>query len=76
MALEQEACAVVAEGASYAGHFEAVGETVVDEDATREGEHLRLVLQAAEGCREDETVVVALELRAVVVALQVAVLLP
>ena len=67
---------VVAERHAHGGHFERVGEAVVHEDAARQGEHLRLVLQAAEGCREDETVVIALELRAVVVALQVAVLLP
>ena len=44
-------------------------------DTARQGEHLRLVLQAAEGCREDKAVVVALELRAVVVAQAVAMLL-
>ena len=38
-------------------------EAVVYEDATRERKHLRLVLQAAEGGRENQTVVVAFELR-------------
>ena len=66
MALKQEACAVVAERAAYAGHLEAVGEAVVNEDATGAGQHLRLVLQATERGRKDETVVVALKLGAVV----------
>ena len=41
----------------------------MDEDAARQREDLRLVLQPAECRREDETVVIALEFRAVIVAL-------
>ena len=50
-------------------HLQTVGEAVVDEDAARQREDLRLVLQPAECRREDETVVIALEFRAVIVAL-------
>ena len=56
-------------------HFQAVGETVVDEDAARKREDLRLVLQPAECRREDETVVIALEFRAVIMALSMLVFL-
>ena len=41
------------------------------EDAARKREHLRLVLQTAEWCGEDKTVIVALELRPLVMALGV-----
>jgi hypothetical protein len=47
----------------------------VYEDASWQGEHLRLVLQATEGCREDETVVVTLEFRTVIMALRMALFL-
>ena len=56
---------VVAQRQPHAGHLEAVRQAVVHEDAARQGEDLRLVLQAAEGCGEDKAVVVALEFRAV-----------
>ena len=66
MVLQDEAADVVAEAAAHAAYFEAVGEPVVHEDAARQGEDLCLVLQAAERCGEDEAVVVALKLSAVV----------
>ena len=59
---------VVAQRHAYASHLQAVGEAVVYEDAARQGEDLRLVLQSAECRREDESVVIALEFRAIVVA--------
>ena len=76
MAVAEDAPHVVAERHAHAGHLQGMGEAVVNEDAARQGEHLCLVLQPAEGSREDEAVVVALELRSVVVALGVAILLP
>ena len=66
---------IVAKGHAHAGDLEGVGEAVVYEDASREGEHLCLVLQPAEGGWEDETVVVALELRTIVVTFGMTVLL-
>ncbi len=33
----------------YGGHLEAVGQAVMDEDASGQREHLRLVLQSPEG---------------------------
>ena len=65
---EDEPADVVSEAASYATYFEAVGESVVDEDAAGQREDLRLVLQAAEWCGEDEPVVVALEFGSVIAA--------
>ena len=46
------------------------------EDAAREREHLRLVLHASEWGREDEAVVVAFELRPVVMAFRMPYFLP
>lgn len=57
---------IVAQGTSYAGHLQTVGQPVVDEYASREREHLRFVLQTSERCREYKTVIIALEFRAVV----------
>ena len=42
---------------------------VVHENTARQREHLRLVLQPAERSREDETVIVPLEFRTVLLAL-------
>ena len=75
LALAEAACYVAAQRHAHAGHLERMGEAVVYEDAARQREHLRLVLHAAKGCREDESVVVALELGAVVVTLRMAVFL-
>ena len=52
-----------------------MGEAVVHKDAARQGEYLCLVLQTAEGSREDESVVVAFEFATVVVSLGMAFLL-
>jgi hypothetical protein len=45
------------------------------EDASRQGEYLSLVLKPTEGSGENQAVIVAFELRSVVVALGVAMLL-
>ena len=60
---------IVTQRHTHTCHFQTVSETVVDEDASRQREDLSLVLQPAECRREDETVVIALEFRAVIVAL-------
>ena len=51
-------------------------EAVVNKDASRQGKHLSLVLQTTERSRENQTIVIALELCAIIVALRVAMLLP
>jgi hypothetical protein len=48
----------------------------VHKDTAWQGEYLRLVLQATEGRGENQTVIVTLELRAVIMTLGVAHLLP
>jgi len=63
---EQELGRIVAQRTPHARHFQAVRQSVVHEDASRKGKHLGLVLQASEGSGENQPVVVALELRAVV----------
>ena len=73
--LDDVAGDIVAQRHTHTCHFQAVSETVVYEDAARQRENLRLVLQPAESRREDQTVVIALELRAVIVALGVLMLL-
>ena len=67
---------IVAKRHSHAGNLQRVCQSVVYEDASRQGEHLRLVLQASERCRENQSVIVTLKLRAVVVPFHMAVLLP
>ena len=49
---------------AYRRNFHAVGQAVVDKDAARKGENLRLVLQPAEGGGEHKPVEIALEIRA------------
>ena len=66
---------IIAQRAPNTGHLERMGEAVVHKDAARQGEHLCLVLQTAEGSREDEPVVVAFEFATVVVSLGMAFLL-
>ena len=66
---------IVGHRLAHAGNFHAVREPVVDEYAARQGEDLGLVLQPAERCRKYQTVVVAFELRAVVVPLNVSLFL-
>jgi hypothetical protein len=75
MSLEKLLCHIIAERHAYAGNFEGVGEAVVYEDATREGEYLSLVLQPTEGSRKDQSVIVTLELRSVVMTFGMTVLL-
>ena len=67
---------IIAQRHSHTRHFKAVGEPVVHEDAARKRKHLCLVLHAAERCGEYQTVVVALELRPVVMPPGVPLLLP
>ena len=73
--LDDAAGDVVAQRHAHARYFQAVGEAVVYEDAARQREYLRLVLQPAECRREDEAVVIALEFRAIVVAFGMLMLL-
>ena len=47
---------------SYARYFEAVRQSVVYENTTRQREYLCFVLQAAERCGKYEAVIVPLEL--------------
>ena len=73
--LDDVAGDIVAQRHTHTCHFQAVSETVVYKDAARQREYLRLVLQPAESRREDESVVIALEFRAIVVAFGVLMLL-
>ena len=66
---------VVAQRHAHTGHFERMRQSVMHEDTAGQGEHLCLVLQAPEGSRENQTVVVALEFRTVVVPFGVSILL-
>jgi hypothetical protein len=43
-----------------------MGKTVMHKNAARQREHLGLVLQPAEGCRENETVIIPEKSRAVI----------
>jgi hypothetical protein len=52
-----------------------VGETIVYEDASRQWENLRLVLKTTERSRENQSVIIALELSSVIVAFRVTMLL-
>ena len=69
-------CYIVTRRHACTGHLQGVSQTVVYEDAARKRKHLRLVLQTTERGREDQPVIIAFELRAVIVALWMAVLLP
>ena len=75
MPLNEQVSHVVAQAAPNTGYFQRVGEAVVDENAAWEGEHLCLVLHAPKRGGEDEAVVVALELGAVVAVTSVEVFL-
>ena len=66
---------VVAQRHADTCYLERVGQTVMHEDASRQGEYLGLVLKPTEGSGENQAVIVAFELRSVVVALGVAMLL-
>jgi hypothetical protein len=67
---------IITQRHTHTCHLQRVGQTVVYEDAARKWEYLRLVLQTTERGRKDQTVVVAFELRAVIMALRVAMFLP
>ena len=66
---------VVAQRHADTCYLERVGQAVMHEDASRQGEYLGLVLKPTEGSGENQAVIVAFELRSVVVALGVAMLL-
>ena len=66
---------IVSEGHTDACHLEGVREAVVYEYASRQREYLCLVLHTTEWSREYQSVVVALELRTVIVPLEMSVLL-
>ena len=55
---------VVAQTASHAAHLQTMRQAVVHKDILRQGEDLRFVLQSAKWCREDQTIVVSVKLRA------------
>ena len=67
---------IVAQRHTHTGHLQRVREAVVYEDAAGQRKHLCLVLQSAEGSRENQAVVVAFELRPVVMSLGMPILLP
>ena len=67
---------IVAQRHPHARHLKAVCQAVVHENATWQREDLRLVLKTTKGGGENQTVAVALEFRAVVMALNVPVFLP
>ncbi len=71
--INQMSCYIVAQGATYARNLQTVRQAVVDADVARQGENLRLVLHSAEWSRKNQTVIVALEVRAVLVLLVVIV---
>ena len=64
MAGQEQLGDLVGHGAPDRCYFHAVGQTVVDKDAPREGKHLGLVLQPPERGGEDQTVEIALEIGA------------
>ena len=66
MSLQKGAAHVVAKGASHTAHLQRVSQAVMDENASRQREHLCLVLQTAKRCREYQAVIVALEFRTVI----------
>ena len=65
------ACHITAQRHAHTRHLQTVSKTVMHKDAARQREHLRFVLQATEGGGKNQTVVVALELGPVVMALTV-----
>ena len=75
MDVDEPARHIVAETLAERRYLERVRQAVMNEDAARQGEHLRLVLQTAERRRVDEAVAVTFEFRSVVVAQRVAQLL-
>jgi hypothetical protein len=57
---------IVSQRTTYARYLEAMGESVVYENTTWEGEYLSFVLQTTKRSREYQSVIVALELSAVI----------
>ena len=55
---------LMAQRSPHRRHLKRVCKTVVNEDATRQREHLRLILQTAEWGREDKTVIISLKVGA------------
>ena len=75
VATDELLCHIVAQGHTDTGHLEGVGETIMYEDTTWQREYLRLVLQATERGGKDQPVVVAFELRTVIMTLGMTMLL-
>ena len=69
MAFQQYTAHPISQRASHTGNLKAMGKAIVHKDASRQGEHLRFILQAPERRRKDQTVIVTQEVRAVHVAL-------
>jgi hypothetical protein len=66
---------VITQRHANARYLQGVGETIVNEDTSREWKDLCLVLQTTEGSGENQTIIVAFELRSVVVSFRVTMLL-
>ena len=75
MDILQVTCHIVAKRHTHTCHLKRVGEAVVYKYAARQGKHLCLVLHTTEWSREYESVVVALEFGAVVMAFGMALFL-
>ena len=76
MNFAQATCHVIAQRHTNRSHLERVSQTVMNENAARQRKHLSLVLQTAEWSRENQSVVIALKLRPVVITVGMSVLLP
>jgi hypothetical protein len=69
MTLQQQTAYIITQRPAHAAHLQGMSQPVVDEYTARQGEYLSLVLQAAERSRKNQTVIVALKLSAVVLAM-------
>ena len=47
---------------AYSGYLQRMRQTVVNKDISRKRKHLRFILQSAERSRENDTIVVSLEI--------------
>lgn len=57
---------VITQRHTHTGNLQGVRQSVVYKDTAGQGEHLCLILQPAKGSRENQPVIVTLELRTVV----------
>lgn len=72
MLLQKSLGAVIPQRTSNACYFEAVSQTVMNEDASRQRKNLSLVLQPSEWRRKNQTVVIAMKFVTVVFSLFVS----